>query len=106
MKIKINRKDWEIIQVPANDKRLEQTEDEVVCGITNYSNATIYISREIAESTMKDTIVHELAHAFIDVYGHPQYKKYSEENVCDLFGAFALELTSLAIDIFNEWNLE
>lgn len=105
MNIKINNREWQIIQVKGNDKRLQQEKGEEVSGITSYTQATIYINTDVANSTMKDTILHELAHAFIDTYGFPQYETYTEENICDMFGAFAIELTNIALDVYTEWGL-
>jgi CRISPR/Cas system-associated endonuclease Cas3-HD len=102
IKIKINNRNWKVRFVKGTDKNLCAEDNEIVCGITNYGKATIYINKEIEKDVMLDTIVHELTHAYLFVYGFGQVENFTEENVCDVFGAFAIDLTKQAIEIYNQ----
>ena len=99
IKIKINNRNWKVRFVKGTDKNLCAEDNEIVCGITNYGKSTIYINKEIDDDVMLDTIVHELTHAYLFVYGFGQVENFTEENVCDVFGAFAIDLTNQAIGI-------
>ena len=101
IKFKINDRKWKLKLVKDNDKVLEKTDDEMsVCGITHFSKATIYINQEIDKDVMRDTIIHELTHAFLFVYGFGQVENFTEEMVCDIMGAYATDIIILADAIY------
>ena len=105
VEFKINGRTWKVKMVNPTDERLCAIEDQTVWGITNYAKCEIYLANNQSNSMIFDTLCHELAHAYIMVYGHSQYESFSEENVCDLFGAFAVDLVRNARQIFIEMGL-
>ena len=100
LRFKINDRKWKLKLVKDTDKNLQKTDDEMaVCGITHFSKATIYINQEIDRHVMRDTIIHELTHAFLFVYGFGQVENFTEEMVCDIMGAYATDIVALADNI-------
>jgi len=101
MRFVINKRNWNVKLVAEDSKYLCVEEGEEVCGITSFAKATIYLNKEIDKDVMKDTIVHELTHAYLFTYGFNQFENFNEENVCDVFGAFCLDLSENAKKIYN-----
>lgn len=106
MQITINNRVWKIKFVSENNKNLCQSDGEQVCGITHYRTSTIYIVKTLEKSLMFDTLVHELTHAYLFVYGFAQFESFTEENVCDVFGAFAQDLIHNAQEIIFEKSVD
>lgn len=103
LEIKINGRKWNIERIDNSDSELL---DETDCGATCYLDSKIDISSRMNDSLARDTINHELAHAFLFTYGFNQMTKFTEENVCDFFGAFGSELIALANAICESWGIE
>ena len=101
MVIKIDGRRWLIKRVKPTNKVLDGD-----YGACDFTTSTIYISNIIDSNLAKDTIIHELAHAFLFVEGHVQFENYSEENVCDFFGSFGLKLINTANKVFEKWCIE
>lgn len=104
-KFTIKNNTWKLKLVADDSKYLEKADDEMsVCGITHFAHATIYINKEIDKEVMLDTIIHELTHAYLFVYGFGQVENFTEEMVCDLMGAYARDIVEQATKIYS-WVL-
>lgn len=101
----IKSRRWKMVLVNDDDEVLERNEDEMsVCGITHFSKATIYINKDIDVDVMADTIIHELTHAYLFVYGFGQVENFTEEMVCDIMGAYAKEIIAESTKMY-QWAL-
>lgn len=105
MEIKINGRKWQVLLVDEENKALCNDDESITCGITHFQRNKIYINETIEETLMRDTIIHELTHAYLFVYGFGQVESYTEEMVCDAMGAFGYDLIQNAIKIFNEFAI-
>lgn len=102
MTCKINNRKWKIILVDDDNKALDRNEDEEsVCGITKFAKASIFINKDIDNAVMLDTIIHELTHAYLFVYGFGQVENFTEEMVCDIMGAYAVDIVKTANEILE-----
>lgn len=75
MKIKINNYDWNIKLVP-------KKEIDGDLGLCHYADLTIKIGKEQDKQLIKDTILHEIIHAFIFSYGFDKNSYTNEEITC------------------------
>ena len=85
MEFEINKERWAIIEVD-NDRmnEIENNNDKEVYihGTTRYNENAIYIN----ESTpvKRRTLIHELTHLYMYVYGHNQERKFNNEEICEI----------------------
>lgn len=86
MNIKINGLQWEIFCVSPENKKLEL--DEVQClGITYYTEQEIYLNEKLELGLFRQTVIHELVHAFLFSFGYHLECDMVEEAVCDFLGS-------------------
>jgi hypothetical protein len=95
MKIKIHKRKYTVVFEP-----LERTD---LLGECNYESAKITISKNLDKPLLYSTIVHELTHAYLFEYGLYD-KKYSNENVCNFFGAYGKEIMASAELVYNHYQ--
>lgn len=100
-KFKINNREWHVVFCKKDDDRIKAITEDEVSGLTDYFNLTVYICIDAPKDLINDTIFHELAHAYIFTYGMGQNENFSEENVCDMFGAFGEDLCETAYKIIQ-----
>lgn len=107
MKITINGYDWQVIFVPEDDKRLgEAKEGYINLGYTCFDKLCIAISRDAEKQVQKNTIAHELIHAFTLSTGVYEMV-WSEEEMCRFIGSNFLTLYDLYKQICDEkWDKE
>ena len=94
-----NTDDYEVaaeFEIHARRWRLAiaKEDDENYLGTTRHWESLIVLNRALEPSMMKQTLGHELAHAFIDTYGMLQRDVFTHEDVADLFACYAEELVS------------
>ncbi len=102
MYIKINDLKWQVDFLDGDDDRLVL--DDVKClGITVFSDYQIYIKDNMSKEALKQTVLHELAHAFLFSYGiHlPIDKNETEEAVCDFIGVYSPKINKAANKILE-----
>lgn len=90
MKIKIHKRKYTVVFEP-----LERAE---LFGECNYGLAKITISKNLDKTLLYSTIVHELTHAYLFEYGMPR-ETYSQEDMCNFFGAYGKEIIENACKI-------
>lgn len=100
-KFRINSREWHVVFCKKDDNRIKAITEDEVSGLTDYFNLTVYICIDAPRDLINDTIYHELAHAYIFTYGMGQNENFSEENVCDMFGAFGEDLFNNAYNLIK-----
>ena len=100
MKVKINNTRYKIVEV---DKIILDgaKKESVFFGSCNYQDETIELLSTLSPQKKKDTLVHELTHAFVFENGHTE-DTYSLEKLCDLFGAYAENIMAIVRKYFKE----
>lgn len=90
MELKINGLEWKVVFTDKDDENL--TVDDIQClGVTHYIPLTIYLNKDLPKCQMKQTVIHELTHAYIFSYGvwlSQDSPDKLEECVCDFVGAY------------------
>lgn len=96
MKFKINNREWKIIETSqeaiknkqnirrANEEENIKSIDSRYYGITYCDEQKIYIDEDLPKDRKKATLIHELAHCYIDNYITHCDKQYTEEDVADI----------------------
>lgn len=96
MTLRINNYDWKVIFVSEYDERLKsQDEDRIVLGRTHYCNLLIAINKDVAEEIQKDTIIHEITHAYLFSIGIGDDRIWNEEELCSFIGNNLLTILKL-----------
>lgn len=112
---KINNTTWKISLVRSKEDNEDfYDKDGVLClyGQTNFPTQEIFISNEVTDERKLLTIIHELTHAFHDVYLASQHikDKFDEEDICCFMASYSQEILGLAKVIYfqlkNEEYLE
>ena len=100
MKVKINNTRYKIIEV---DKVTIEgaSKESVFFGCCDYETETISLLRTLSTAKKKDTLAHELGHAFLFENGHTD-EKFTLEQVCDLFGAYWKDINNIINKYFKE----
>ena len=96
MKFKINNREWKITETSqesiknmqnirkANKEENLKSIDTRYYGITYCDEQKIYIDEDLPKDRKKATLIHELAHCYIDNYITHCEKQYTEEDVADI----------------------
>lgn len=96
MKFKINNREWKITEASqeaiknkqnirrANEEENIKSIDTRYYGITYCDEQKIYIDEDLPKDRKKATLIHELAHCYIDNYITHCEKQYTEEDVADI----------------------
>ena len=94
---------YKIIQVDEEHKELKTDEqDKVILGKTMTLEQKILIRRDLQPVRKLNVLIHELTHAFIDVYGYTEMEKWNEEQLCTFNEAFASDIVSLANEVLKQ----
>ena len=96
MKIKINNHIWEIIFFERTTERYD--------GVTNESNLTIEINKNISRQAIRHSLIHELVHAYLASFGFDYYvlKKMDIEQVCEFVAHNCDSIVSMADKILGD----
>ena len=94
MKVKIKNYEFLIIEVNA----FEVTENvEFAYGQTDHVHQIIRINQELQPEQKRQTLIHELTHAFMQVYGFGQItEQVPVEIMCDFMGCYADDIIKIA----------
>ena len=74
MKVKIKNYIYEIIEVDENDNDFFENGNLKLYGQTIYEKQLIKIYKNLPLTRKRDTLIHELTHAFFDVYMSSYHK--------------------------------
>lgn len=104
MKIKIKDYEYEIIEVDDDYKPFfADNGDLQLYGQTEYLEQKIRIYKHLNETRKRDTLIHELTHAFHDVYLSSQHikDKFDEEDICYFMATYSENILEIVNDYFN-----
>ena len=99
MKVKINNQTYTIKEV--DDIGLISNESENIWGQCKYEDCEILIKKSLNLIRKKETLYHELTHAFMFEYGLSQ-ANLTSEIVCDFIGAFGERMTEIVNKYFDK----
>lgn len=103
VQVEIKNMIFTVHQVDPDDKDLQTNEeDKIILGRTMTLEQKILVRKDLPPTRKLSVIVHELTHAFIDVYGFSEMGKWSEEQLCSFNEAYASDIVSLANNIFKQ----
>lgn len=101
MKIKINGLNWTVENVQRGNEKL-QLNGNPCFGITKYMDLIIYLDAEQAKELYRQTLIHELIHAYTFSFGvHLVANEKTEEPVCDFMGSHLDEIYLTANKIMD-----
>ena len=101
MKIKIHDYTWNVELVDISDPDLEGKYD----GRTSYKKLRIAIDKAQAPDMIKETLLHELTHAYLGMQGRYNQRKLTIEEVCEFIGWNAQSMVDTANAILKEWKV-
>lgn len=102
MIIKIKDYDYRIEEVDENYKEFFNDEKELIFyGRTIYEKQLIQLYKHLNSKRKRDTLIHELTHAFYDVYLNSYHikDKFDEEDICSFMASYS----EMIIDIANRY---
>lgn len=94
---------YEIIEVDNQKDFPEQpSKDMLYYGQAVHYLQQIYLWSALPLSQKRQTLKHELAHAFIQHHALSNLENYSEETLCDFVGSFGEEIITICNEYFKE----
>lgn len=101
VKFKVNGLTWTVQCVQRDSEKL-QVNDKDCLGVTYFQDLQIYIDGTLPKVLFRQTVIHELVHAFTFSFGvHLVANEETEEPVCDFIGAHLDEIYSITNKIMN-----
>lgn len=92
LKIKVNGLIWEVQSVSQDHEKLKIKGAECF-GVTYYKDLQIFIDCSLPKELFRQTVIHELIHAFSFSFGvHLIANEKTEESVCDFMGSHLDEI--------------
>lgn len=107
MKIKIKNYEYEIKEVDNAEKDFFNSDNElIIYGQTHYEKQLIRIYKHLSYQRKRDTLIHELTHAFHDVFLSSQHikDKFDEEDVCCFMASYSEDILKIVNDYFKGDN--
>ena len=102
MKIKIHDYEWKVELVDESDEDLENGKFD---GRTSYRKLRIVVNKNQCPDLIKETLIHELTHAYLGMQGRFNQKKLTTEEVCEFIGWNAESILNNAYMILKEWKV-
>lgn len=102
MLIKINDLKWQVQFADRDNERLILDDDKCL-GVTYFDELQIFLSNDMPDELCKQTIIHELTHAFIFSYGIHLHSD-DEEGVCDFVGTYLSKIYDLTNKIIENYK--
>lgn len=104
MECKINGLKWNVFFVDKNDDKLLYDGSNNL-GVTYYDDLEIYLKTDMSKPLFRQTVIHELVHAFLFSYGiHLENSDVTEEAVCDFCGAHLDKIVKLTKRVVEIWE--
>jgi uncharacterized protein YjaZ len=101
VKFKVNGLNWTVQSVQRENEKLK-VKDNACFGVTYYQDLQIFLDETMAKELYRQTVIHELIHAFAFSFGvHLVANEKTEESVCDFMGAHLDEIYSAANKIMD-----
>lgn len=90
MKVKIHHHTYDIIEVDSFEDAPAKT---IAFGHTDFIKQTIRLNKHLKSEQKRQTLMHELTHAFMWCYGYGQIEEQMPvEVMCDFVGCFAEDI--------------
>lgn len=103
MQIVINGLTWKVLNANPNSDNLKDSRNVPCFGITSFPRLTIYLRNDQTKALYRQTLIHELVHAYTFSFGvHLYADDNTEESVCDFFGANADKIITHANQIMEK----
>ena len=103
MQIVINGLKWKVFNAEPDSPKLKDSKDVACFGITSFPRLAIYLRNDQAKELYRQTLIHELVHAYTFSFGvHLYADENTEESVCDFFGANADKIITHANQIMEK----
>lgn len=91
--VKINNLEYAIEEVDEIEK---SNDGSRFIGTTDYVNQKILILKGLGNEQKKNTLRHELTHAFLWAYGFAQMESLHYETICDFVGIYGEQIVKIA----------
>ena len=103
MKIKIRGYEYKIIECGKDDEQFYKNNQLLKYGECNYVNQEIKIFKDIPYTRKRETLIHELTHAFLNTYLESFHikDKYNQEDICCFVSAYSEEIIKIANKYFE-----
>ena len=97
MKVKIKDYEYEIVEVDETNKDFVRENNLALYGQTIYEKQLIQIYKDLTPIRKRQTLIHELTHAFHDVYLASQHikDKFDEEDICCFMAAYSEDILKI-----------
>ena len=107
MELTINNQPFEIIeQGDGENVYLNGSDGEICIGLTNCLKNIIYLHKDLPPQKKKQTLIHELTHAYIYAYGFSTVEHFNHELVCEFVEAYARAIIRAADEYFRKTNVK
>lgn len=100
---------WKVIFV--NDKSpnlVSPLKEDCYLGVCHNLDYTIYIDKTMNKNTLRQTMLHELTHAYLGSVLHNE-EKYDQEFICNFVGKYADQIVSSAnyvIEMYESYTTD
>ena len=103
MKIKIKDYEYTIIEGDNTDNDLCKAGELKYYGRTLYLEQIIKIYKDLSPIRKRETLIHELTHAFLDVYlaNDCLKDKFNGEDICCFMGTYSEDILRIVNEYFN-----
>lgn len=104
MIIRIKNYEYEILEVGQEEKDFfDENSDLKLYGQTIYTKQKIKLYKDLTYQRKRETLIHELTHAFHDVYLASQHikDKFDEEDICCFMASYCEDILKIANDYFK-----
>lgn len=89
------------------DERLYLKEDESYhFGITDFKKEEIYINNNLSNNKKKQTLIHEITHAYINEYGFKSTDYFNEEQLCEFMAMQGDNILLTSTSVLEEYNIK
>ena len=105
MKFKIKEYEYEVIEVEKEEKDFKNEDGELrLYGQTIFEEQKIKIYKNLKPRRKRETLIHELTHAFYDVYlaSYHIKDKFDEEDICCFMATYSEDILKIVNDYFED----
>lgn len=108
MKLTINNQSFEIIeQGDGENVYINKSDSDNVMriGLTNVLKNIIYLHEDLPPQKKKETLIHELTHAYIYAYGFSTENYFDHELVCEFISTYARDIIRTVDEYFRKTTM-
>lgn len=89
------------------DKRLYLKEDESYhFGIIDFANEIIYINNTLTLNKLKQILIHEVTHAYVNECGFKGIDYFNEEQLCEFIAMQGEKILISCTEIIENYNIK